>query len=359
MIIDFENLGNVPIQSATQFYVCFSSRRYPHIHIETDSSNGLAEMTKSDYPTIQFIHESLRDFPIKDNGLRELFPELEQDFEGSCHSRLKQCCQTYMQVNISAYVHFTDTLPTASSKEAKDPRQNYILAENNLSSLLSATLKFDPTTDVEGEQYFPPLLAAVVNGNEDSAKLLVEKGANIEVKDKQERTALYLAAETGHLGIVQILLEGKADVNAQGGYYGNVLQAASVKGYDKIVAPLLDKGADANAQGEHYGNALQAVSIKAHDKIAALPFEKGPPSLIRKIVTLFLDRHPDENAQGGFYGNALQAASIKGHDKIAALLLKRGADVNAQGGYYGIALQAVSVGAHDKIAALLRKNGAI
>ncbi|RYP72598.1 hypothetical protein DL771_004093 [Monosporascus sp. 5C6A] len=368
------------------------------------SSKGLAEMTRSDYPTVQFIHESVRDYLIKDNGLRELFPELEQDFESSCHNRLKQCCQTYMQVDISAYLHSTDTLPTASSKEAKDPRENvsnkfpflkyavhqifyhadaaaiaypqesflqeldlsgwinlvnvfetfavrrytssaslqYILAENNLSRLLSAALKIDPTTDVEGERYFFPLLAAAVNGNEDSAKVLVKEGANIKVKDKQERTALYLAAETGHLGMVQILLEGKADVNAQGGYYGNALQAALVKGYNEIVALLLDKGADVNAQGGYYGNALQAVSIKGHDKIAALLFEKGA----------------EVNTQGGVYRNALNAASVNNYDKIVTLLIGRGADVNAQGGVYGNALNAALALGFDKIAVLLFEGGA-
>lgn len=40
------------------------------------SSKGLAETTKSSRPTIQFIHESVRDFLIKDKGLYELWPGL-------------------------------------------------------------------------------------------------------------------------------------------------------------------------------------------------------------------------------------------------------------------------------------------
>ncbi|RYO95808.1 hypothetical protein DL765_011770 [Monosporascus sp. GIB2] len=369
------------------------------------SSKGLAEMTKSKHPTVQFIHESVRDFLIKDNGLRELFPELEQNFEISCHNRLKQCCQTYIiKVDVSAYIRFTDTLPAASSKEAKELRQKisnkfpflkyavhqilyhadaaaitqpqesflqkldlsywinlrnafetvparcytssasrqYILAENNLSRLLSAALKIDPTTDVEGERYLFPLFTAVVNGNEDSVKLLVENGANIEVRDKQRRTALHLAAERGHYGIAQILVEGKADVNARRGRHGNPLYTASVGGHDKIVALLLEGGAGVNAQGEYYGNALQAASVGGHDK----------------IVTLLLEKGADVNAQGGRYGNALQAASALGHDKIVALLLEGGADVNAQGGPYGNSLQAASAEGHDKVVALLLDWGA-
>lgn len=61
-----------------------------------NSSKGLAEVTKSKEPTVQFIHESVRDFLIKDKGLYELWPELGFDCESPGHERLKQCCNLYM-----------------------------------------------------------------------------------------------------------------------------------------------------------------------------------------------------------------------------------------------------------------------
>ncbi|KAL2859884.1 uncharacterized protein BJX67DRAFT_368626 [Aspergillus lucknowensis] len=59
-------------------------------------SKGLAEVTKSQGPTVQFIHESVRDFLIKDKGLNALWPELDFDCESTGHERLKQCCYIYM-----------------------------------------------------------------------------------------------------------------------------------------------------------------------------------------------------------------------------------------------------------------------
>ncbi|KAL5365108.1 hypothetical protein BJX96DRAFT_7208 [Aspergillus floccosus] len=59
-------------------------------------SKGLAEITKSQGPTVQFIHESVRDFLIKDKGLNALWPELDFDCESTGHERLKQCCYIYM-----------------------------------------------------------------------------------------------------------------------------------------------------------------------------------------------------------------------------------------------------------------------
>jgi hypothetical protein len=44
---------------------------------------------------VQFIHESARDFLIKDKGLQQMWPELGLNPEGPSHEMLKQCCNIY------------------------------------------------------------------------------------------------------------------------------------------------------------------------------------------------------------------------------------------------------------------------
>ncbi|KAF4879962.1 hypothetical protein CGCSCA1_v001379 [Colletotrichum siamense] len=68
------------------------------------SSKGLAEMTTSNYAAVQFIHESVRDFLLKDDGLTSLWPDLGDNPEGRSHERLTACCHSYTKVDISAYV---------------------------------------------------------------------------------------------------------------------------------------------------------------------------------------------------------------------------------------------------------------
>lgn len=82
-------------------------------------SKGLAETTKSKSPTVQFIHESVRDFLLGNNGFSKLKPELAA---GQSHERLKQCCCIYSNVDRSEYLPFEADLPKASSEEAKDLR---------------------------------------------------------------------------------------------------------------------------------------------------------------------------------------------------------------------------------------------
>lgn len=93
------------------------------------SSKGLAEVTRSRIKTVQFIHESVRDFLIKDNGLRDLWHELGEDFESSSHDRLKQCCLAYVSIDKSKGLAGSspptnETLPKASSDEAKALRES-------------------------------------------------------------------------------------------------------------------------------------------------------------------------------------------------------------------------------------------
>jgi hypothetical protein len=87
------------------------------------SSKGLAEMTKSKAQTVQFIHESVKDFLLKGNGLDRLQSHLSSNFTGLSHHRLKECCQNYLRVDIPKYLSFSEPLPAANSQEGKNLRQ--------------------------------------------------------------------------------------------------------------------------------------------------------------------------------------------------------------------------------------------
>ncbi|KAI1648973.1 nacht and ankyrin domain-containing protein [Daldinia loculata] len=61
-----------------------------------DNSKGLAEVSGSS-TTVQFIHESVRDFLLKENGLQKVWPELGSNLHGYGHEELKQCCFAYLR----------------------------------------------------------------------------------------------------------------------------------------------------------------------------------------------------------------------------------------------------------------------
>ena len=59
-------------------------------------SKGFAEVTKTKASTVQFIHESVREFFLKNVKPEQLQSKL---IPGASHDSLKKCCQTYMALN--------------------------------------------------------------------------------------------------------------------------------------------------------------------------------------------------------------------------------------------------------------------
>jgi ankyrin repeat protein/nucleoside phosphorylase len=90
-----------------------------------NSSKGLAEITRSKAaPTVQFIHESVRDFLLKENGLCKIWPDFGSNLQGQSHDQLKHCCLTYIKVDVSKHVDLNKSLAKASSKEAARLRES-------------------------------------------------------------------------------------------------------------------------------------------------------------------------------------------------------------------------------------------
>ncbi|KAH7198844.1 uncharacterized protein B0J16DRAFT_410306 [Fusarium flagelliforme] len=103
------------------------------------SSKGLAEITKAKQPTVQFIHESVRDFLVKDKGLAEVWPELKADWESFGHNKLRLCCDFYFRSYVTLNEEITgnqpaelvceDTNKRPTSKELRESIENYAFLE--------------------------------------------------------------------------------------------------------------------------------------------------------------------------------------------------------------------------------------
>lgn len=85
------------------------------------SSKGLAEVTKSKQPKVQFIHESVRDFLLKEEGLGKVWNSQADDFEGRSHDQLKQCCQRHL-IEIFTELSIPEELPRPKSEDGKKLR---------------------------------------------------------------------------------------------------------------------------------------------------------------------------------------------------------------------------------------------
>ncbi len=125
------------------------------------------------------------------------------------------------------------------------------------------------------------LIGASTCGRVDTMKMLLEKGANVNIKDKRGNTAhIYACLMNIPSEALSILLENEADVNAQNIHNETALMIASEKGDTEKVSILLDKGADINLENDDNKTALM---LAYNDEIKSLIEKKQEGAGKRKI----------------------------------------------------------------------------
>ena len=92
------------------------------------------------------------------------------------------------------------------------------------------------------------MFMAAQRGDVEKVRLLLEKGADINYKDKivLGHTPMTIAAAWGHTEVVKLLLDHGASVNQQDDDGTSALQCAASTTKSEMVKLLLDRGADVN-----------------------------------------------------------------------------------------------------------------
>ncbi|MEE8606587.1 MAG: ankyrin repeat domain-containing protein, partial [Nitrospiraceae bacterium] len=90
------------------------------------------------------------------------------------------------------------------------------------------------------------MLMAAEAGRHDLVAYMLDRGAQIEVRDTrpQEHTALMLAAAHGHSKVLELLLEHGAVVDARATDHSTALMQAASAGHVNVIKQLLKRGAD-------------------------------------------------------------------------------------------------------------------
>lgn len=84
-----------------------------------------------------------------------------------------------------------------------------------------------------------PLHLAAERGYDVVSRLLIEKGAQLNPRDKKKYTPLHLAAENGHKAVVTLLLDRGAQINPQDANGHTPLDLACLSERGRTVAEQL------------------------------------------------------------------------------------------------------------------------
>lgn len=92
------------------------------------------------------------------------------------------------------------------------------------------------------------LMLAAYHGHEDTARMLLRRGADPDRRNDRGQTPLGGVAFKGHLPLVRLLIEAGAQVDADQGGGRSPLMFAAMFGHRKVVECLLAAGADPSRQ---------------------------------------------------------------------------------------------------------------
>ena len=190
-----------------------------------------------------------------------------------------------------------------------------------------------------------PLIIAVGNSYIDTAKILIENGANINAVDFEGWSALSYAVNNGDIEIAKLLLENKAKIKDE---LLIAIKSPIVESRINMMKLLIDNKANINYTDENGFNPLN-IAIESGDmELTKFLITNGANvnSLMQDGVSLIgyaiaqnnmdllqilIENGANVNYTGGdsWANTPLQTASRLGLDNVVRILLSRNADINA------------------------------
>jgi ankyrin repeat protein len=366
-----------------------------------NSSKGLAEITTSKRQKVQFIHESVRDFLLKEDGLSNVWPDLRHNFQGQSHEQLKRCCLNYVKLDVFTALEIPESLPKASNPQVANFRKAagdsfpfleyatnnilyhanaaeaggvsqrtflecfplsqwvrldnllerhevrkhsqwvsllYLLGERNMPDLIRVYSCPTLGLKLENERYGCSMFAAMATGSKEAVKALLKGLVMQPVQDQDYEDYIRSCHEECN--------QTRIGRNFTFSRHRTILSYSAEFGYKNIVSSILEReDVDVNSKDQS-GRTL--LSWAAHDGNEA-------------VIKVLLDTDKvDVNAKNRFEQTPLSWAAQNGHKAVVKMLLDTGkVDVNEKNQSKQTPLSCAAKNGHEMVVKTLLDTGKV
>ena len=251
-------------------------------------------------------------------------------------------------------------------------------SENGHLRVVELLLSKGVESDMEDKNYHTPLMLAAQNGHNDVSMHLINHGADVcKIGGIFKRTALHHASRNGHLRVVELLLSKGVESDVEDKYSCTPLILAAQNGHNDVSMHLINHGADVSKIGVfRRSTLLRYASENGHLRVVELLLSKGaeidvedkysrtPLMLAVKNghndVSMHLINHGADVSKIGVFRRStlLRYASENGHSRVVELLLSKGAEIDAEDKNHRTPLMLAVEYGHNDILMHLINHGA-
>ena len=161
------------------------------------------------------------------------------------------------------------------------------------------------------------LIEAAGKGDLAAVERLLARGAGVDARDGNGRTALLAATHGNHVAVARALIAAGADVNAKDGIEDSPYLYAGAEGRTEILRLTLAAGADLKSTNRYGGTALIPAC------------ERGHVEVVKRLLAAGVDpNHVNRLGWTGLLEAIILSDGGPRHQAIVALLIEGGADVN-------------------------------
>jgi ankyrin repeat protein len=217
----------------------------------------------------------------------------------------------------------------------------------------------DVETDSDLSAGATPLIWAATLCRMPAAQVLLELGAKVGTRDRNGRTALYLAARAGCEEVFRLLLEKGANPSSINYERSSILNGACLGGNKTIVELLLAKDPDLEQADARGFTPLLSAAEHGHAEIVKLLLARGADPKAKQdqgmgalhlaagsgkleLVQLLLDKGANVNEADRVHRTtSLSNAALRGWPAVVKLLIERGAKVESGSAFTPLMMAAI------------------